>query len=84
MDELQLRNREVFLAGREVSKYWTTYFFQQKWEEDPNRTYPAMLLGWIRQVHTQLQKIPNTISNSLMSCNRQEFETSRFGGRGTV
>ena len=67
MDEVQLRFREVVLAGREVTKYWTAYFFQQNREQYPDRVYPAFLLGWIRQVRATL---PGAIALNLQTESR--------------
>lgn len=43
------------LAGleREVAAYWTAVYFRDALAADPARTWPGMLLHWIRQVRSK-------------------------------
>ena len=48
--DVYLRQRDGINVSREVSKYWMAEFFSRERLANPNRVYPAILLGWIREV----------------------------------
>ena len=45
-----LRLREHQAVVRAVDNYWLAELFRQRLLNDPQRTYPGMLLTWVRQV----------------------------------
>jgi hypothetical protein len=48
--EVYLRQRDCVNVSREVSNYWKAEFFSRERLANPHRVYPALLLGWIREV----------------------------------
>ena len=49
-------SRELGLVEREVTAYWTAEFFRQQRERDPDQTWTALLLQWIRVVRQWKQR----------------------------
>ncbi|KAK9841052.1 hypothetical protein WJX81_007873 [Elliptochloris bilobata] len=41
--------RRLFALEREVTAYWTAVYFRDELVADPGRTWPGLLLHWIRQ-----------------------------------
>lgn len=50
VDEVTTTVREHISLEREITNYWIAKYFEQETARDPERTWPALLLGWIRQV----------------------------------
>lgn len=50
VDEVTGTVREHITLEREMTNYWLAKYFEQEAARDPARTWPALLLHWIRQV----------------------------------
>ena len=50
VDEVSATVREHILLDREVTNYWLAKYFEQEIARDPERTWTALLLHWVRQV----------------------------------
>lgn len=49
MDDVTSNVREHVVLEREVVNYWLAKYFEAERKADPGRTWPALLLHWIRQ-----------------------------------
>jgi len=60
--EVSLRQREGVNVSRDVSNYWKAEFFSRERMADPCRVYPAILLGWIREVPPPPLVLPSLLT----------------------
>ena len=50
VDKVTATVREHISLEREITNYWIAKYFEKEAARDPERTWAALLLGWIRQV----------------------------------
>ena len=66
MDEVTATVREHITLEREVTNYWIAKYFEQELARSPDKTWTALLLGWVRQarpcIYTLLAPMLRTAS----------------------
>ena len=50
VDEVTATVREKITLEREITNYWLAKYFEQEIARNPDKTWNALLLHWVRQV----------------------------------
>lgn len=58
LDDVTSNVREHITLEREINNYWLAKYFEAEKAADPTRTWPALLLHWIRQVSAPIPEVP--------------------------
>lgn len=58
VDEVTATVREHITLEREVTNYWIAKYFEQELARDPNKTWTALLLHWVRQASPCTDSMP--------------------------
>ena len=66
MDEVTATVREHITLEREVTNYWIAKYFEQELARDPDKTWTALLLGWVRQASPSSEPMPLSIAPPVM------------------
>jgi hypothetical protein len=61
VDEVGGSVREHMLLEREVTNYWLALYFRRAVAAQPRRTWPALLMHWIRQVRCCMRAHPAAV-----------------------
>ena len=61
VDQVTAAVREHVTLEREVTNYWLAKYFEQELARDPDKTWTALLLGWVRQARPCSSKLPVAI-----------------------
>ncbi len=62
--------QEAAVLEREVTNYWLAHYFRAEKENNPERSWKAMLLMWMRTVSTltSLMSLPPLLVVTLVLC----------------
>ena len=62
--------QEAAVLEREVTNYWLAHYFRAESEKNPQRSWKAMLLMWMRTVSTltSLMSLPPLLVVTLVLC----------------
>lgn len=77
VDEVTAAVREHIMLEREVTNYWVAKYFEQELARNPNKTWAALLLHWVRQARPSICILPV----ALPKCHLLQYACSCIAAR---